>query len=223
MATQLKNRSENAPPKIEEKKGTPVLIGGAMGLGILLLLPITQWIDAMTGESGRQIDFASLPPPPPPVLHIEEQQQEEEREEIEQMREEPPPPSLEMMELAINVDMSGVVGGDFVMPQFNVGGELEEMIFDIKDLDKRPRALVQTDPVHPIDLRRAGIGGKVLIEMIIEPTGSVTRATVLRSDNPGFNEPALRAVRSWKFEPGEKGGKKVPTRVHQEISFSSTR
>lgn len=216
MSTELKS----SPPSVHEGKGMPLMIGAAMGLGIFILLPVAQWIDSLASSSDRRIEFADLPPPPPPIIIEEPEDEEQEKEEIEDLKEQPPPPSLDMLELAINADMSSLMQGDFQMPQINVGDELAEMVYEIKDLDKPPRPLVQTRPVYPADLQRAGIGGMVRVQFIVDPNGNVRDARIIESTNPGFNDNVLRAVRTWKFEPGEKGGRKVNTRVEQPFPFN---
>ena len=54
----------------------------------------------------------------------------------------------------------------------------------------------------------------------MRPTGRTDKIRVIRSTNPAFEEPAIRAVRKWQFEPGEKDGEKVSTRVAINIPFS---
>jgi protein TonB len=42
----------------------------------------------------------------------------------------------------------------------------------------------------------------------------------VKSTNPEFEMAALQAVNKWKFRPGRKGGRAVPTRMQLPISFN---
>lgn len=62
--------------------------------------------------------------------------------------------------------------------------------------------------------------GAVVVEFIITTSGDVVEARVVRSTHREFENAAVRAVRKWKFAPGEKDGRKVNTRVEQVVEFS---
>jgi TonB family protein len=78
-----------------------------------------------------------------------------------------------------------------------------------------PRVLAQPAPDYPLGMRASGMRGDVLVDFVVDSEGRVTRAYVVRSLNPAFDEPALEAVRRWKFEPGRKGG--VPINTHMQV------
>jgi protein TonB len=91
------------------------------------------------------------------------------------------------------------------------------------DLDNNPRATFQPAPVYPFEMKRGNIEGTVDIAFIVDTNGSVINAYVVRSDNAGFEEPALQAVRRWRFEPGIKTGRKVRYRMAQTLVFKLDR
>ena len=213
-------RRKNSPPKVGTPTGFPVVAGLVMGLAIFLLLPVAQWLDALTSSHKTQVEFFDLPPPPPSDVIEEHQEKKTDQDKIDDLKQDTPPPSLDMLEIAFSTNLSGIGAGDFVMPSFNVGEDLENMIFDLKDLDERPRPVVQTKPQYPLDLRQAGINGEVVVQFLVDSKGSVRNVKVMRSTNPGFDESVLRAVRTWRFEPGKKNGKAVTTRVQIPIPFN---
>jgi TonB family protein len=45
--------------------------------------------------------------------------------------------------------------------------------------------------------------GKVKLEVVVAPNGSVTSAK-LAGGSPVFEQSAIQAVKQWKFEPSEK-------------------
>jgi periplasmic protein TonB len=213
---------KSTPPKVSSPISLPLVAGFAMGLLIFMLLPVAQWLDALTSKHDTSVDLIELAPPPPPMAVIEQHHEEKvKQEDIKDLKEAPPPPSLDMLELSLSTDLSGIGTGDVMMPTFNVGQDIEDMIFDIKELDEKPRPTVQAAPQYPLDLRQAGINGEVVVQFIVDSKGNVRNIRIVRSTNTGFNEAVLRAVRNWKFEPGKKNGRKVNTRVQQPIPFKT--
>jgi len=78
-----------------------------------------------------------------------------------------------------------------------------------------PRVIRQQAPVYPVAMNASGLRGEVLVDFVVDVEGRVTNAYVERSLNPAFDEPALTALRRWKFEPGRRGG--VPVAAHMRV------
>lgn len=78
-----------------------------------------------------------------------------------------------------------------------------------------PRAISQVRPNYPYELRASGLRGDVLIDFVVDIEGRPTKAFVVRSLNPSFDEPALEALRKWKFAPGTVDG--VPVNTHMRV------
>jgi periplasmic protein TonB len=91
--------------------------------------------------------------------------------------------------------------------------------FAAGDLDRVPSARMQLPPDYPPSLRQSGIGGAVTVEFEVNSRGEVVRAVALRYTHAEFVEPALRAVRQWRFEPGRRHGVAVPFRLIVPIEF----
>lgn len=87
------------------------------------------------------------------------------------------------------------------------------------ELDRMPQALTMPQPVHPQDLKDAGIEGRVVVRAWIGQDGTVKEVQVLRTDDPRFNAPAVEAVRQWTFTPGMKNGQPVETWLPIPIRF----
>jgi TonB family protein len=58
-------------------------------------------------------------------------------------------------------------------------------------------------PVYPMEAKKAGIQGIVVLRATIEKDGSVSKLEVLRG-NPQLVKAAVDAVRQWRYAPGEK-------------------
>ena len=73
-----------------------------------------------------------------------------------------------------------------------------------------PKPVHRVMPVYPPTAEAMGIGGKVLVGIIINKRGRVAAARIVASDDPIFNQSALKAARSWRFtRPTASDGKHV--------------
>lgn len=93
-------------------------------------------------------------------------------------------------------------------------------IYDPSALERSPLARFQAQPQYPFDMRRGGISGEVLVEFVVDANGAVREARAVRSSQREFEAAAVQAVSKWTFRPGEKGGRKVATRMQVPIVFS---
>ncbi len=206
------------------------VITGSIGLTllVLLVLPLMQTISKPLTEDMQltSVDLGSLEPPPPTVQEEEsepEEQQEEQPPQLEEMTE-APPLDLSQLELALNPGMGGGMGGsgDFAVKLNSVtaaaNDESLDAVFSMADLDQKPRIVYQPGPVLDKKLRGKG-PAKIYILFIVDENGRVTEPKVQKSDNPLFDNAALKAVSKWKFEPGKRGGQSVRFRMRVPISF----
>ncbi len=86
-----------------------------------------------------------------------------------------------------------------------------------------PPDLISAGPRrYPPVLERAGIGGSVTAEFVIDTTGHPEAAEfrVINSTNPAFNEPAKEMIMKSVFRPGKVRGQAVRVRVQQRVSFN---
>ena len=75
-------------------------------------------------------------------------------------------------------------------------------------------------PDFPMDMRRANVSGVVTINCLVDPRGEVQDLKVVKSTNVAFIQPALEALKKWKFKPEQRDGSSVPIRVTIPIKFS---
>lgn len=100
------------------------------------------------------------------------------------------------------------------------GGDFGQHLFTLDHLDNHPRARVQVAPQYPFDLRKQGISGKVEVEFTVNERGEVMDPHVISSSDRGFEEPTLRAILHWRFEPGRAGGQVVRFRMMVPVVFN---
>lgn len=203
-----------------------LVIVGAVGLTFLcfMVLPIIQSINQRdTADLTLQtVDSAVLePPPPPPEEEPEEEEEEPEEEPPPELTEETPPLDLSQLELALNTGVGdGFLGGDYAIDLGNVvkSGDDVDSLFNLSDLDQKPRAIYQPGPQITPQIRKRA-PGKVYIIFIVNKDGRVENPLIQRSSDPVFEKAALDAVKKWKFEPGKSGGKSVRFRMRVPITF----
>ncbi len=77
-------------------------------------------------------------------------------------------------------------------------------------------------PRYPELARRAGVAGRVILEAVIQPEGTVASVEILRETPPGlgFGEEAAAAVSRWRYRPGTQAG--VPVAVYLTVTVDFT-
>lgn len=209
-------------------RGAAFLLRWAASLGsaalitllLFLVLPILQQVGQPpmnTSDLGGST-IVELPPPPPPEEEPEEEEPEE--EEPPEMEEEVPPMDLEQLSLALNPGAGGLgefgVGLSSLVKQATkeAGAALSE-----GELDQKPRPVFRAGPTYPSDLKRQGIQGTVFVLALVDERGRVQQAKAVRSAHPGLSGPAEKAAMKWKFEPGRRKGRPVPSKVEIPFTF----
>jgi protein TonB len=103
------------------------------------------------------------------------------------------------------------------------GGGMKQ-IFDLASLDQKPVPTYRAAPNHPLELKRARIGGEVTVRFIVDSDGNVRDPFIVKSTHREFEPEALKAIMRWKFRPGKKGGVAVNTRnVELDMGFNPPR
>lgn len=80
-----------------------------------------------------------------------------------------------------------------------------------------PIPVEHTDPVYPESRLAEGAEANVEVALVVERDGSVSKAEIVGSAGPEFDEAALVAVRLWRFVPATRDG--VPVRAKIRIPF----
>ena len=86
--------------------------------------------------------------------------------------------------------------------------------------DRLAEVVTSVTPAFPYAMRRVDGTSEVTVSFTVNSKGAVTKASVLKSDNPEFNTAALDAIKKWTFAPAMKDGKVVETKVRQTFKFS---
>ena len=127
-----------------------------------------------------------------------------------------PPPlvavSSEDVRQILHLDQ-GVVGGigDAISKVGIVSGDV---------LDNAPRTRFQASPLYPFQGKKEGMSGEVFVDFTVDEQGRVVEPRIVKSSHPIFEEPTLRAVAKWQFEPGRRNGRIVKFRMTVPVVFS---
>ncbi len=88
----------------------------------------------------------------------------------------------------------------------------------VSDYDQPPRPIKIVKPQYPRDAFAKRIQGVVEVEILIDASGNVARARVVKSV-PGLDEAALDTVERWRFSPATKNGRSVATVARAPVIF----
>jgi protein TonB len=83
----------------------------------------------------------------------------------------------------------------------------------------KPEAISRVNPVYTEAARRARIQGVVIVETIIDKTGTVTNVRVLKPLPMGLDQAAVDAVKKWKFRPAQLNGRPVNVYFVLTVNF----
>jgi len=86
--------------------------------------------------------------------------------------------------------------------------------------DEPPVPTKTVAPNYPSELKREGISGMVTMAITVDEKGDVIEASVKKSTRSEFEQPAIDAVKRWKFKPAKKGGAPVAVQVVIPVKFS---
>lgn len=82
-----------------------------------------------------------------------------------------------------------------------------------------PLVLTREQAKYTDEARRNGIQGIVLLSAVVDESGKAQDIRVEHSIDPGLDQEAIKAVRRWRFKPGQQDGRAVRVAVHVEITF----
>jgi TonB family protein len=82
-----------------------------------------------------------------------------------------------------------------------------------------PRVLSKREPEYSERARKARIQGTVLVYCVVNTDGKPDDIKVVLPLGEGLDEKAVEALKTWRFQPGEKGGVPLPVAATLEFNF----
>jgi len=76
-------------------------------------------------------------------------------------------------------------------------------------------------PEVPSSFSRSGSVGLVTVNFLVDEKGNVQDPTIVKSSHPELEEPALTAIKKWRFKPAKKDGNVVAVKVTIPIKFDN--
>lgn len=189
---------------------------------IYALLPLTQFIGGQKKDviEFREFDIAQPPPPAPPDLE-EPPEPEPEETPPPELREPPPPLDLAQLEMALNPGI-----GDAQAAGLGFGGleaqpdALADLkLFDVKDLDERPKVLKAVNMVAPIEFRKERRSGRVQLVIQIDEMGRTTVLEIADTTSPLIVDNAIEAAEQFLWTPPKKNGEAVRAKYTITLGF----
>jgi len=215
---------------IEKKKGLFLQIG--LLTVLILILIAFEWTtrEIRTSNIG-QIDEVVVeeeiipitrqeePPPPPPPSPVESEVFEIVDDDVE----------IED-EFFIEDAETRRVREDFriITTEFEEEEEEEgEIFFIVEDMPTFQgqdheyfRQWIQENMRYPQRAAEAGISGRVIVQFVVEPDGSISSVEVVRGVDRSLDEEAIRVIEnSPRWEPGKQRGEPVRVRFTFPINF----
>jgi protein TonB len=83
---------------------------------------------------------------------------------------------------------------------------------------KAPVKVVNVPPIYPELAQRTRVEDVVILETVIDESGNVTSARVLRG-HPLLNQAALDAVQRWRFTPARLNDEIIPVVMTVTVQF----
>ena len=196
-------------------------LGIIASLGIMLLLfrmdfnvekatetiVVAQQEEVFVEEIVQTKQVATPPPPPRPPVPVEVPNDEVIEDEI--------------INLDAELDLDAPL--DLPPPPRPIEQvEEEEEIFIV--VEQPPSivggiAAIQRSIVYPEIALKAGIEGRVVVQIVIDKDGQVKDPVIIRGIGGGCDEEAIRAIRQAKFSPGMQRGRPVSVRYTLPITF----
>ncbi|MDQ8205486.1 energy transducer TonB [Pelagicoccus sp. SDUM812003] len=216
-ASQNASKFENGykPTRFNVAIFRAVIYAGLSLFAIYTLLPLTQFISGKKKDviEFREFDIAQPPPPAPPDLE-EPPEPEPQETPPPELREPPPPLDLAQLEMALNPGIGDAqaagLGFGGLEAQPDALADLE--LFDVKDLDERPKPVRQVAMVAPIEFRKERRSGTLRIEIMIDESGRTKVLKILETPGESANAPAIEALEQWVWTPPKKNGEPVKAR-----------
>lgn len=120
--------------------------------------------------------------------------------------------------IATIITGSSLLAADY-QSTISLSNSTKDKIYNISEVNPKPKAIHQISPHYPQDLLKAKVNGWVDIEWVINNLGQTVNHKATKSSNPAFEQSALDAIAQAEWLPGEVDGKAVSVRVRQRISY----
>lgn len=100
------------------------------------------------------------------------------------------------------------------------GGGSSGPLLSADQVEHPPVLISRVMPMYPFQARARGLRGEVVLRAIVGSDGRVEKDIVIAQSSPMFDQPAIEALRQWRFEPGrDRNGNPVRVLLEVPIRF----
>ena len=82
-----------------------------------------------------------------------------------------------------------------------------------------PRLLRRVEPNYPIEARREGVVGMVVLEAVVTKDGRVESLRVVDSPDTRLSDAATHAIRQWRYQPATLHGEPLDVCLAVRLDF----
>lgn len=130
----------------------------------------------------------------------------------------PPPEQMSAVPLASVQKLTGEIKHP-ALPWYSIHDAEPAADAGKKQNVTRPTPIYKPEPAFTPEARMAHIEGPVVLSVLIDATGRVTKESIVRPLGMGLDDNAAQTIQTWKFEPATRDGKPIPVRVSVEVDF----
>lgn len=193
-------------------------IGVAGTFGVLVLvLVMNAGTTLSTDDDGSAETAFDVPPPPPPKPKKQPKPKPKKRKKRNKA---PPAPIVGANLGGLSFGLEGLGDAALAAGADSLLGDVDNVVMTEDSVDDPPKPVSRKAPQYPDRARKKGISGRVVLSVLIDASGNVSDVRVVESEPPGvFDEAAVAAVKTWRFQPAMYEGNPVAIRVTQPLSF----
>ncbi len=198
-----------------------LLAGGLSLVGAAVVLGTVVWMNALEALDKNQhqqavSSFEVRKSKPPPAR----KRKPKPKPKPKSARPAAPLPDLGVSLSGIDFGLPGL-GDALADATTRLIGDVEDVVMTEDAVDEVPRATQRSAAPYPARARAKGIEGFVVVSMLVDNQGAVKDLQVVEASPVGvFEDSALAALRSWRFDPAMYEGRPVAVRVRQTLRFA---
>lgn len=111
--------------------------------------------------------------------------------------------------VGMNVRVGNTLYGDVEKEDFVQADKVKPYVYTpVKtyEITEEPRVLKEVRAKMPLEAKRAGIQGTVVLRVQVKKDGSVRRVKLVKGVGYGLDEAAIAAMKRYRFEPARRNG-----------------
>jgi TonB family protein len=85
---------------------------------------------------------------------------------------------------------------------------------------KYPQSVYTPEPEFSEKARRAKYQGTVILNIVVDKEGNVSRIKLVRPLGMGLDENAMEGLKTWRFKPATRNGQPVAVEMNIEVAFN---